>query len=227
MNIKYRATSKELFYDRFSGQWEDKINDRETKKRLNIVFGRLLKPSELKNKKFLEVGCGLGYFSNRAYKLGAKVTGIDTGPNLIKINKKKTPNAKFLVASASRLPLKDNSFDIVLSTEVIEHVEDQERSIKEMIRVLKKGGILVITTPNRLFKPFFDFLTFVRIRPYRGNEKWFYPWVLKRMFGVENVRLISEYYFNFIYPGKLFDKFENGLYSKYLCINYAFKFKKT
>lgn len=157
MTSKIKATNKELFYNRFSDQWEGKINSQETEKRLKIIFGKLLKPSELKHKKFLEVGCGLGYFSHKAYELGAGVTGVDIGSSLIKINRGKTPDARFIVASASKLPFEDELFDVVLSTEVIEHVDKQEKALKEMIRVLKKGGILVITTPNRFFKPIFAF----------------------------------------------------------------------
>ena len=176
-----KLKNKELFYDSISDTWESKINNSETNKRINIIFNKLLLKKEMKNKKFLEVGCGLGYFSNKASEFGAKVTGIDIGPKLIKINKQKTPNGKFLVSSASRLKFNDESFDIVLSTEVIEHVDHQNKAINEMFRVLKSNGILVITTPNRVFKPLFDFLSLVRIRPYHGNEKWYYPWELKNI----------------------------------------------
>lgn len=226
MKNKITASDKELFYNNFSDQWGLKINDRETQKRLKIIYGKLLKKRDIYGKKFLEVGCGLGYFSNKASIIGAKVTGIDIGPELVKINKKKTPGGKFVVASASKLPFKSNSFDIVLSTEVIEHVENQKRAMKEMLRVLRPGGLLVITTPNRVFKPLFSFLSFIRIRPYRGNGKWFYPWEFKKFFDKDDTKIIEEVFFNFIYPIKPLDFFEKFSVLKYLMINQGYLVKK-
>jgi 2-polyprenyl-3-methyl-5-hydroxy-6-metoxy-1,4-benzoquinol methylase len=224
---KIKATKKELFYDRFSSEWENKINNTETAKRINVVFKKLFEKHDLKSKTLLEVGCGMGYFCYESAKFGAKVTGIDIGPNLVKISKQKVPAGKFLVASASDLPFKNHSFETLLSTEVIEHVENQSKAIKEMARVVKPGGVLVITTPNKIFKPFFDFLSRTGIRPYQGNEKWIYPWELKEMLEKEKLKVVKEYFFNFIYPMPLFDLFENLPLIKYLSINYGFKLRKV
>lgn len=218
--------NKELFYNEISDIWASKINNSETNKRLKVVFEELLSKKDLQNKKFLEVGCGLGYFSNKASKLGAKVTGIDIGPKLVAMNKKLTPSGQFLVSSASKLPFKDNTFDIVLSTEVIEHVDKQKEALKEMTRVLKKGGVLVITTPNRIFKPLFDLLSFLRIRPYHGNEKWIYSWDMKAILLKSGMKLTDEKYFNFIAPNYYLDLFENIDLLKHSMINYGFKLVK-
>ena len=220
------SKNKELFYDEISDIWASKINNSETNKRIKIIFGDLLLKKDLSGKKFLEVGCGLGYFSNKASKLGAKVTGIDIGPNLVNINKNKTPNGAFKVASASKLPFNSESFDVVLSTEVIEHVDNQKDAFKEMFRVLKKGGILVITTPNKLFKPLFDLLSFTSIRPYHGNENWYYPWELKKTlqkFG----KVDMEVYFNFLLINKMFNYFERFYLLRYLMINHGYRVIKT
>ncbi len=225
-NKKVILNSKELFYDSISNVWASKINNSETNKRIKVVFNDLLTKKDLKGKKFLEVGCGLGYFSNIAYKSGAKVTGIDIGPNLVKINKKLTPKCTFKVASASKLPFKDNSFDVVLSTEVIEHVDNQKDALKELARVVKKGGILVITTPNKLFKPLFDFLSFTRIRLYHGNENWIYSWDMLKIMKKNGLKLDEESYFNFIAPNYFFDLFENVDLLRNLMINYGFRFVK-
>lgn len=219
------STTKELFYDNFADRWESKINNVETQKRLRIVYGKLLNKREMEGKKFLEIGCGLGYFSNKAFKLGAKVVGVDIGPKLIKICKNKTPKASFRVANASKLPFRNETFDIVLSTEVVEHVDKQATAIREMIRVLKKDGILAITTPNRLFKPLFDFLSFFGIRPYHGNEKWYYPWTLKKILQKYG-EVKREVYFNFFLPNKLLDNFEKFILLKYLMINQGYRIEK-
>lgn len=221
-----KASKKELFYDEFSEDWENQINDFETNKRLKVVYGQLLKGVTLKGKNFLEVGCGLGYFSEKASRLGAKVTGIDIGEKLVKICRKRIPKARFIVASASELPFKENSFDIVLCTEVIEHVADQEKAIKELFRVTKEGGYLVITTPNKLFKPFFGLLNLIGRRPYRGIEKWFFPWELKSVLKQSVSRIQKEAYFNFIYPGEPFNRLEKYKQLKYLMINHGYLLKK-
>lgn len=223
---KIDSNSKEMFYDNISDIWAKKINNSETNKRVKVVFEDLLPKKDTKGKKFLEIGCGLGYFSNKASRLGAKVSGIDIGPKLVAINKKLTPNGKFMVSSASKLSFKDESFDVVLSTEVIEHVENQKAALKEMSRVLKRNGILVITTPNRIFKPLFDFLSWIRIRPYHGNENWIYSWDMVRIMSQNGLKLEKERYFNFIAPNAFLDKFENIKILRHLMINYGFRFRK-
>lgn len=224
---KIKATKKELFYNDFSDKWASEINNLETNKRLDVVFRRLLSKKDLKNKKFLEVGCGMGYFSEMAFKNGAKVTGIDVGNKLVAMTKKRVSSGKFLTASASNLPFRNESFDVVLCTEVIEHVDQQFKSVKELARVLKKGGILVITTPNRIFKPFFDFLSFIKIRPYHGNESWIYQWDLKRMLADSGLTVDKECFFNFIFPHKILDKFEQFYIFRFFMINYGFRLKKN
>jgi len=221
-----KATKKELFYNTFSERWENSINKIEMKKRMRVIFGKLLYGIELRGREFLEVGCGLGYFSQMAYKKGANVTAVDIGDRLVEITKKKIPHAKILVASAADLPFKDECFDIVLSTEVIEHVEDQKKTLSEQMRVLKKGGYLVLTTPNRLLKPLFDLLSFVGVRPYQGNEKWLYSHEIKQLVGKLGASIIKEVHFNFIYPNKFFDLFENIYFLNFLMVNQGYLLKK-
>ena len=220
-----KSKNKELFYNGIAYEWEEKINKPETAKRLKVVYKVLFNPISLKGKKFLDIGCGLGYFSLRAGQLGANVHGIDIGDNLVKICSKRYPKGKFLVASAEKLPFKDNSFDVVLCTEVIEHVNDQKKVIGEIFRVLKKGGYLVITTPNKIFKPLYTFLCNLGIRPYHGNEYWFYPWDIKRILE-KNGKITKKYHFNFFYPNPFLDQFEKLGFLKYLMIHQGYTVNK-
>jgi 2-polyprenyl-3-methyl-5-hydroxy-6-metoxy-1,4-benzoquinol methylase len=221
-----KTPKKELFYNEFSDKWENKINRLETEKRLRVVYGRLLAGIRLKKVKFLDVGCGLGYSSKEASVKGAKVTGIDIGNKLIEKSKIKVPKAKFIVASASKLPFNNDTFDIVLCTEVIEHVNNQKKTIEEILRVLKNGGLLVITSPNRLYRPLFILLNFLKLRPYLGNEKWLYPWEMKKIFRTKKAKILKEVYFNFIYPLRILDYFEKFSLLKYLMINQGYLIKK-
>ncbi len=221
-----KATKKELFYNDFASDWESKINDLETQKRIKVIFNNLLNKSSLNSKKLLEVGCGMGYFSAKAYELGANVTGVDIGDRLIKKSKKRVPKGKFQVATASDLPFDNNSFDIVICTEVLEHIDNQDKAINELIRVLAKKGKLVITTPNKIYKPLFDILGFLKIRPYKGNEKWYFTWELKRLLLSKKVSIVKEANFNFIYPVKFLDYFEKFSFLSNFMINQGYLITK-
>lgn len=217
-----RVSEKELFYNTIADEWEGILHKTETQKRLTIVFEDLFSKVDLKNNNFLEVGCGLGFFSKKAVSLGAKVTGIDVGPKLIKKCRKLAPQATFKVASATNLPFNNDSFDIVLCTEVIEHVDRPEKAVAELIRVVKPAGLLVITSPNKLFKPIFDFFSLVRVRPYHGHEKWFTPRLLKKLITDNGGKIKKERFFNFIYPHKVLDVFEKIKALNNLMINQGY-----
>lgn len=220
------AQEKQLFYNSIADRWESVINQNETEKRLRVVFDTLFAKVQFKNKKFLEVGCGLGYFSEKAAAAGAQVTGIDIGDKLVKKTQKKIPTGKFLVASADALPFQANSFDLVLCTEVVEHVVNQKKTIDELVRVAKPKGTLVITTPNKNFKFLFDFLSFIKIRPYNGNENWLSFEELENLLLSHKVTIVRKIGFNFFYPHPVFDYFEKFDFLAPLMINMGFVVKK-
>ena len=100
----------------------------------------------------LEVGCGNGYYLNLLNRLGMnfKLTGLDNDKYSLAdavrfVSNKKV---KLIYGFAEKLPFKNNSFDKIVMSEVIEHVRDEKLSLKEAFRVLKKGGILTLTTCN-------------------------------------------------------------------------------
>ena len=115
---------------------------------------RMIQQLELKNgDKILDLGCGDGYYSYllSRFSLKIKVTGIDNHAAAIESAKRQArkKNVKFIIGNAEKLPFPENYFDKIVMSEIIEHVKDDERVLREARRVLKSGGILVLTTPNK------------------------------------------------------------------------------
>lgn len=110
----------------------------------------------LKFNNCLDVGCASGYMLSEIAKAfpGPEYTGVDIYDKAIEHAKKTYPNLRFKVASAEKLPFESGSFDLILFYETIEHVEHPEICLKELRRVLKKNGTLILTmdSGNWLFR---------------------------------------------------------------------------
>ena len=100
----------------------------------------------------LDLGCGHGYGSEYlAQRPGSFVLGVDMDSKAISFARENYQglNLHFAIMDANRLALSDRGFDAVVSFEVIEHVADPVRYLEEVKRVLKPGGLFVLSTPNR------------------------------------------------------------------------------
>lgn len=107
----------------------------------------------------LDVGCGEGFTLNRLKEkgIGKKLEGIEYQNAAIELGKKTYPDIKITQGSIYELPYKDNAFDLVLCTEVLEHLDNPQKALKELVRVSNK--LLVISVPN---EPFFMLAQLVR-----------------------------------------------------------------
>lgn len=117
----------------------------------------LAKP--LKAETILDAGCGEGFTMDKLSKkgVGKKIEGIEYTKDALSFGKKLFPNLTFRQGSVYELPYKDNSFDLVICTEVLEHLEEPAKALKEILRVSKK--YLIISVPN---EPFFMLCNFLR-----------------------------------------------------------------
>ncbi|MBO0934414.1 class I SAM-dependent methyltransferase [Fibrella aquatilis] len=122
----------------------------------NPVHQRLLFPYTEAAKRVggnvLEIGCGWGRGLHLLTEAADHYTGIDKNADLISALGKAYPTAKFIQANIPPLStLPDNTFDYIVTFQVIEHIEDDDLFVKECYRVLKPGGKLLLTTVNKTF----------------------------------------------------------------------------
>ncbi|MEK9169958.1 MAG: class I SAM-dependent methyltransferase [Patescibacteria group bacterium] len=115
--------------------------------------------SDLKPKTILDAGCGEGFTLARLKnnRIGERLEGIEYSLEAISLGKKMYPSISIKQGDIYALPYNDNSFDLVICSEVLEHLEHPEKALTEVIRVSKKYCLLSV--PN---EPFFMISNFLR-----------------------------------------------------------------
>jgi SAM-dependent methyltransferase len=104
---------------------------------------------ELEGRRVLDVGCGIGTYVTKFAAFTPEAYGVDIDPEKVEIAQRTLQHVCW--APAEELPFEDNSFDVIMLHEVIEHVEDDRQSIREAVRCLRPGGKVIIFAPNRLY----------------------------------------------------------------------------
>lgn len=102
-----------------------------------------------KGKDVLDIGCGLAYGTAHLQAVAKTIVGIDISKSAIRFARKRYPLTQTLVMDAQSLKLQPKSIDLAISTENFEHLSDQGKSLREVVRVLRPEGICFIATPNR------------------------------------------------------------------------------
>lgn len=101
-----------------------------------------------KGKTVLDLGCGTGRYTERLTQRANQTVGLDVEMEILFKLKKRNINVSLVCASAEyRLPFRDSIFDFILCTEVVEHLQNDGSAVKEMRRVLKENGGLLISVP--------------------------------------------------------------------------------
>ncbi|MDJ0555881.1 MAG: bifunctional 2-polyprenyl-6-hydroxyphenol methylase/3-demethylubiquinol 3-O-methyltransferase UbiG [Microcoleaceae cyanobacterium MO_207.B10] len=114
----------------------------------------LFKQYQISNShQIIEIGCGGGIFCEYIARQGYNILGVDISSGSISVAQehalKNNLTVNYQTASVYELPFADESFDVVMSSDFLEHIEDLERAIYEMSRILKQNGLFIFDTISR------------------------------------------------------------------------------
>lgn len=98
----------------------------------------------------LDAGCGRSLFTAIRPDWPFRIVAGDVDFNLMVARRAAFPQVRWLVSAADPLPFRDASFDVLFAGELIEHLDEPRTALAEFCRVLRPGGVLILTTPNRL-----------------------------------------------------------------------------
>jgi len=121
---------------------------------------------ERANGRVLEDGCGVGQYLARLAKTAERAVGLEIDPERASVAHRR--ELQVACGAGEDLPFPADTFDLVVSHEVIEHVRDDKRAVHEMVRVLRPGGRLALFCPNRGY-PFETHGIYWRGRYHFGN----------------------------------------------------------
>jgi SAM-dependent methyltransferase len=115
----------------------------------------------------LENGCGVGMYVEHMASYGGCIIGLEY--DFERAAEAGTRSRGIFNAASESLPLSSGTFDLILSHEVLEHVEDDTQAVREMVRALKSGGRIVLFVPNRGY-PFETHGIYWKGKYYFGNK---------------------------------------------------------
>ncbi len=143
----------------------------------------------------LDIACGEGYGSNILSQTAKHVYGVDIDSETITCAQKKyvKSNISFKIGSTDSIPMEDNSIDVVVSFETIEHHDRHEEMMKEISRVLKPDGLLIISTPDKLY--YSDLRGFINKFHVKELYKEEFNFLIKSFF--KNTQFLNQMYVNY------------------------------
>ncbi len=142
-------------------------------------------------KRVLDLACGEGYGSKMLAETAASVVGVDVDAGVMAHAAAKygSSNPRFVTGSITAVPIPENhSFDLIVCFEAIEHIEDHERLLQEVKRLLKPGGTFIVSTPNKVI--------------YHDESPEENPFHLKELYFEEFDRLLSSHFKNVRFLGQ-------------------------
>jgi len=151
---EFLYSNKEVKYDKsYYRSWFNNPGQQvETIKKLNFRNLFSIHFDSLQNKKLLDIGCATGFLLQEAQCQGAEVYGIDINHWAVKQAKKELPDARIYSGQLNKAIEEkffiEDYFDIIIGTDVIEHIRDVKSFFRDMLRIMKQSGRAVFTTPD-------------------------------------------------------------------------------
>jgi 2-polyprenyl-3-methyl-5-hydroxy-6-metoxy-1,4-benzoquinol methylase len=170
-------SEQQRYWETWNASMRDPRHLNEWTIRRAEVILEFLRSLNLDRPKILDFGCGTGWLTAMLGKFGP-ITGVDLAESAIATARAHCPNGTFFAGDIFKMSLPTDHFDVVVSQEVLAHVPDQLAYINRAADVLRPGGYLIITTPNKfvidrgdIFPP----------QPPEHIEKWLTIGQLKRL----------------------------------------------
>ena len=143
------------FHEELAESWESNYQDGIFNRRLTEIFNIAQRYCR-RNQHWMDAGCGSGSLSRMLLSCGVKVTGFDGSPKMIAKAKEllaPTENVKncefHFIKTIENLPSRDSSYDGILCSSVVEYLPSANQGLKECFRVLREGGVMIVSVPNR------------------------------------------------------------------------------
>jgi 2-polyprenyl-6-hydroxyphenyl methylase/3-demethylubiquinone-9 3-methyltransferase len=172
-NLLRVPTAAEYCHEAMGARFDSALSSYDTQRRVETLIDDFLRSTGLAGKSVLDVGCGLGFFSERLVHLGANVTACDIGAALLERTRER---AACEVVLADALDLVSHfgrdRFDVVVSSECIEHTPAPRAALQQMVSVLRPGGYVSVSTPNVLWSPVVRLASATGMRPFDGLENF-------------------------------------------------------
>jgi 2-polyprenyl-3-methyl-5-hydroxy-6-metoxy-1,4-benzoquinol methylase len=172
------AHEKELAHDRLTERFDELMDEYDLGRRTDLLVDRFL-GGNLRGKRVLDAGCGVGGVTRALVAGGARVVALDIGRKLAAETRARC-GCDAVVGTLDATGFASASFDIVLSSEAIEHTPDPRGSAIELYRLVKPGGALVLSMPNRLWQAPVRAASALGLRPYDGYENFLWPRQLRQ-----------------------------------------------
>ncbi|MAM27958.1 MAG: hypothetical protein CMC13_02955 [Flavobacteriaceae bacterium] len=135
------------FYDERWGK-KSYLNSLKLRRATKIMDYFTVVKRKLKLPRTIDLGCGDGRFIAFIGEF-TPAEGIELSEEAVRLANEKYPNTKFFQGNVLEFPFEKEAYDLVISQEVIEHIEEQPKYVAVAANVLKKGGYLILTTPNK------------------------------------------------------------------------------
>lgn len=148
--MRRRKAADESVFDRFPWWDQGDVLTQITPSRFSYICGVA---DGLNDRRVLDLGCGGGLIAEQAARKGARVTGIDISQAALGVARRHAAGnclkIGYLRGATEELPFDENSFDVVIAFDVLEHVSDLSATIGEVSRVLRPGGRFIYDTMNK------------------------------------------------------------------------------